>query len=314
MFKTKTYLLSFSLLFFFQISHAQIEKLTPDLINQYGLNFSTPENEPYTLWVGTQFLIDEGYNVSVGALYLKDNNADTFELISKTMQNAPAIVTGRANPFIEASLFNIAANDDYETITYVSEDPNITPGDSGNNQDVFIYNRTSGQTTCVDGSQAHTGQIFGLKISANGNHVAFSSTDKDFGIEPSMNGEGNAIYLYDIATDDLTTLAHTLELSDAVDGDTLSLAEFTADSQKLLFYVDSAFNDTGLGALLLKRYTLATQEISLAYDSGTAGFNGISRLIPLTNSDYLIEVSFFIGDLEPNNIFLHYDIDGKSSL
>ena len=309
MFKTKTYLLSFCLLFFSQNSHAQIEKLTPDLINQYGLNFSSPDNEPYSLWVGTQFLIDEGYNVSVGALYLRDNNADTFELISKTLQDEPAVVTGRASVFSEQSLFNIDATDDYELITYISESPDIAPGDSGNNQDVFVYNRTTQQTIRVEGSQPHQGTIFGLKISPTGNHLAYLSTDKDFGIQPSMNGDGNAIYIYNLDSTDLITLPHVRSFGDPDLGDVLTLEELSADGQYIFFSVDHPLSDLGLGALQIKLYNITTEEIRLIYDASSSGYLAISNLVSITNSDYMFRATDFIGDLEPFSIILHYDLE-----
>ena len=208
------WLLSFCLFCLSSGIYAQVKVITPNHIQQYGLNFSIPESEPYTLLTGSQYWIDLGYDVSIGSLYLRDNRADRFELISKTLQGNPAVVKGKADLFVNNHSAYMDASENFETIIYVSENPSIVSGDSGNDEDVFIYNRTTDQTVRVEANQAHQGTIGQLRISPNAKHLSFTSTDKAFSNTsiPGIEMADNAIYIYDLSTQALSFAPASLTL------------------------------------------------------------------------------------------------------
>ena len=166
------------------------EVVNQQLIDQYGLDFTDtePPLTPYTLAVGSDELIAQGYNVTVGALYLIKNSDNTIELISKTLSGQPAITA-----------LAYDASRDFDVIVYSSKNPDIVSGDFGDSEDVFVYDRSSGQTIRVEGLAPHDGPVNGLRVSPTGDHLVFGSDDFNFGqVVGAYHNVGNLIYIYDI--------------------------------------------------------------------------------------------------------------------
>ena len=221
---------------------AQVEIVTPQLINNYGLNLtdSPPQTDRYELRLGSEALISQGYSVTIDALYLLDNVNKSVELISKTLSGQPVVLeTQRSRKPYQAS-------DDFEKIVYVSNNNEIVSGDISGTYDVIIVDRITQQTTRIVGHQPHQGDIFDVKISPSGNAIAFESDDWDFGDSSAITGyrvgDGIIVYIYDLATSSLTT--PTIEKVYSVYGSDLGIRlagnyVFSMDGQKLLFRVHS---------------------------------------------------------------------------
>ena len=174
----KRIFLSACLLCITNLSQAQPQVVTQTLINQYGLDFSDPQPEtvPYELVIGSN-----------GALYLRDNSNNSYKKISKRMNGVPAKVeTG----FPGNSLTYYQADKNFDRIVYISKDPNITPGDSGDSEDVFVYSLSEDKTIRVVGNNSHEGTIRQVRINAKGDRVAFGSTDWYFGDTSRLNTNG----------------------------------------------------------------------------------------------------------------------------
>ena len=146
-------------------AYSQTQVLTPELIAEYGLDFSSHDSEskPYELVLGSQALIDQGVNVVADALYLKDNASDSYELISKTLQGGAALITNKG----------FDATPDFERIVFISADNNIVDGDVDNETDAFIFERSTGRTTQVNGRNADN--LSSLAISQDGQFLIYST-------------------------------------------------------------------------------------------------------------------------------------------
>ena len=194
---------------FSTISGAQVEAVNPQLINQYGLDLSNPQpnTAPYSLVTGSDELIAQGYNMAKGALYLIDNSNNSIELISKTLSGQPALLSPQFT--IGYGYFDASLN--FEKIAYTSNNPDIVSNDSGTSIDVFIYDRSTGLTSRVEGNHPHQGFVFGLRISPMGDTVAFTSSDFDFGDSSSITGPlihfQRLIYTYNLISNDLSAVS-----------------------------------------------------------------------------------------------------------
>ena len=198
------------------LAHAQVEVVEQDEIDRYMLDFSENDPNPYRLVVGP----------TNGALYLRDNSDGTHQKISQCLNGVPAAVANRSGTFYQA-------DDDFENIVYVSDESCISQGDNGTNEDVFVYNRTSGKTLRVPGNQPHEGDIYNVRINSEGDMVAFGSRDGGFGdtsniILPSgvtdiSETEAVITYFYritdfDANQGDLFTPSHELEYESGLGG------------------------------------------------------------------------------------------------
>ena len=221
--------LYFSLLNAYAADIQPAEVVNQQLIDQYGLDFSNPEIQPapYALVVGSDELIAQGHNVTIGALYLVNNSDNTTELISKTLSGQPAITE-----------LDFDASQDFNRIAYSSKDPEIVSGDFGDSEDVFVYDRSSGQTFRVEGLAPHNGPVSGLRVSPTGNHIVFESSDFNFGqiVGAYLNNE-NIIYIYDINQMQLSSVRHEGSGSGATYLTTLSkdAISFNRDGTKFFF-------------------------------------------------------------------------------
>ena len=178
------------------VTFAQTQVVTQQLIDQYNLDFSDPQPqlEPYKLVIGSN-----------GALYRRDNSNNSYKKISQRMNGVPAVVeTG----FQGQTFFQ--ADENFETIVYVSKDPNITPGDSGDSEDVFVYSVSEDKTIRIAGNQPHQGPIREVRINAEGDTVAFGSTDWHFGDISNIETNG-------VGLDQLNGMSSLIYLSNVVD-------------------------------------------------------------------------------------------------
>ena len=231
------------------IGVAQVEVVTPGLIDRYQLNLTNPEPQPgrYQLLPGSDELVSLGYDVTIGALYLLDNVNKSVELISKTLSGQPVVLEpAPVRSFWAAgTVVPYDASDNFNKIVYVSKDNEIVSGDTDGSYDVFIVDRSKQQTTRVQGRQPHQGNIYNVRISPDSSTLAFESSDWDFGDTSSVTGERagafEVVYIYDLSSRTLTTPIVEFNWSSSYGGDeTLALAGdlvFSKDGRKLLFTV-----------------------------------------------------------------------------
>jgi Tol biopolymer transport system component len=105
-------------------------------------------------------------------LFVRDRQNGTTTLLNIGPNGGAAVEVG-----------DISVSADGRYIAFVSSVPNLVPGDFNQLPDVFVYDRTLGQTTRIsvatDGSEAN-GESFQPSITENGRYVVFASTASNF--------------------------------------------------------------------------------------------------------------------------------------
>lgn len=283
----------FMSLFIYQVE-ANPEIVTAELTDQYRLDFSTPPTiiEPYSLVVGTDTLVEQGYQMTIGALYLIDNADNSIELISQTLTGQPVILELDTFRFPRVQK-PYGATDDFTKIVYISNDANIVINDEVDTHDVFIFDRINQQTTRIQGRKPHSGQITNVRISPAGDSIAFESQDPYFGNSTLVtNNIGNAglVYLYDVQSTQLTTPTIELLRPSAnfegfdrglfLSGDRI----FSEEGEKLLFIVQEEELDTVRDKYYI--YDLSAAKTTRIKDQSGKnfwrfyGYRSESRLLP----------------------------------
>ena len=123
-------------------------------------------------------------------IFLKDRQTGVVTLISK----------GSALPDSHASLPEISA--DGRWITYHSASSNIVPGDVNSGDDVFLYDRTTGNTVLLSQSTeggSGNGPSDWARISRDGSTITFNSMAVDLVGQPP---EAGALYVYRAPSED----------------------------------------------------------------------------------------------------------------
>jgi probable HAF family extracellular repeat protein len=109
-------------------------------------------------------------------------------------------------------------------VVFTSEATNLTPGDTNNRRDVFLRNRSNGQTTIITNNykgKPADGDSYGARISGNGRYVALT-TEALWLTYPG----GKGIYVWD---------RQTAAMTRAVVGDEHLLSAISGDGRFLLF-------------------------------------------------------------------------------
>ena len=95
-------------------------------------------------------------------------------------------------------------------VSFDSDDPNAVPGDGNNARDVFLRDRSTGETRRIsvrpDGTEAN-GNSFGASMSANGRYITFSSQATNLATGPTNSFLDS--YLYDRVANTLTLLSRS---------------------------------------------------------------------------------------------------------
>ena len=273
---------------------ANPEVVTPALTDQYQLDFSMlpAKIEPYSLVVGTDDLVGQGYDMTIGALYLIDNTDNSIELISQTLSGQPVILELDDFRFPRVQR-PYSATDDFRKVVYISNNANIVANDEVDTYDVFIFDRINQQTTRIQGLKPHSGEITNVRISPQGYTIAFESQDRYFGNSTLVsNNIGNAgiVYLYDVQSAGLTTpTVELLRPSVNFDGFDRGLylsgdRVFSENGEKLLFIVQEEELNTVRDKYYI--YDLsATRTTQVKDQSGKSfwrfyGYRSESRLLP----------------------------------
>ena len=119
-----------------------------------------------------------------GQLYLRDLATSTTTLVSHRM-DAPNVGT-------DGSVESVAMSADGRYLVFKSTASNLTPGDTNNTFDVFVFDRQDGTTRLVSinstGDGAGNSGSLRFSISADGRYVAFMSDATNLTTLPDTNG------------------------------------------------------------------------------------------------------------------------------
>jgi hypothetical protein len=228
-------------------------------------------------------------------VYLYSSSSQTNQLIS-AVSGAPTTDAGSS-----ATAF-ISRNG--SAVTYVSDAPNLVPGQTGNagEANVFRYDRLTGMTTLVSGrngsatiTTSNFASPYGLAISGNGLVIAFVSDAPD--LIPGQSGTSGNVFLYDASGPSLSLVSgvsssatvgagNTVPRSDYFDPIVLNtkIALSLSDDGSLLAYVSQATDivsgQSGPAAtdnvFLYRRSTGQSALVSGVGGSATATGNAVS--------------------------------------
>ncbi len=129
---------------------------------------------------GRYVVFDSAENLAAGDsnnggidVFLRDTVDGTTKLISRASGAAGAGGTGAS--------YSPSISDDGRYVAFSSDSPNLVAGDTNNTSDIFVRDTVANTTTRIsvglDGSQTSFGFSQYAKISGDGHHVAFFSTD-----------------------------------------------------------------------------------------------------------------------------------------
>ena len=158
------------------------------------------------------------FNSSATNLTSGDNDSATDVFRYRTDNTAlPTLVTARS-PSISSATANSASSistrqtvsDNGQFVVFLSYASDLATGDTNGTTDVFLYDRTSGQTTLVSHNASSNGSGNGSSsdpvISADGNWVAFVSAASNLG--PTDNNGTQDVYLWSRATGTISLVSH----------------------------------------------------------------------------------------------------------
>jgi Tol biopolymer transport system component len=146
-------------------------------------------------------------------------------------------------------------------VTFASLANNLVPGDSNDEPDVFLHDRSTGKTTRVnvasDGTEANVGVglYWGwwnvVPVSDDGRFVAFNSPASNL-VPGDTNGEED-VFLRDLLNEETTRISVT---SDGGEADGVSLLTGMSDDGRFVLFISSApnlvqQNDTGTPNLFI---------------------------------------------------------------
>ena len=179
----------------------------------------------YSLYQGSRLLANSGFNNANNKVNYKVEGltADTDYSFAVTAADAmgnlsetPLSLSARTLPqyspeakviLVTSDSAGIQANDDSEKpavsddgryVAYSSDADNLVAGDANYCSDIFLFDRTTGQTICVSrapGGLPANGESSQPAISADGRYVAFSSYASDLVSQDSPNTSD--VFLYD---------------------------------------------------------------------------------------------------------------------
>jgi Tol biopolymer transport system component len=165
-------------------------------------------------------------------------------------------------------------------VAFESKASNLVSGDTNGEQDIFVHDRQTGQTTRVsvasDGTQARSGTIYGSlspSISADGRYVAFHSYATNL-----VSGDTNLssdVFVHDRQTGQTTRVSVA---SDGTQANNLSADPSISADGRYVAFVSFADNlvsgDTGyVDVFVHDRQTGQTTRVSVATGGGQANGN-----------------------------------------
>ncbi len=204
-----------------------------------------------------------------------DGNVDSADLIIKDINTgAIEIVPVRQDGYIANFAWQPSFSPDGTKIMFMSEDPNLTPGDTNNAQDVYIKDLATGEIVNV--SHGINGVPFngnsGQAVwSPDGTRIAFFN--EGWNPAPGDNNHGYAdIFVKDLITGVVSRMSINL---DGVGGNGFSQnASWSADGTKLIFGSESNNLVTGDTNGRSDLFVVTLQEDNVI--NGTNGFDHVN--------------------------------------
>jgi Tol biopolymer transport system component len=183
-------------------------------------------------------------------------------------------------------VLGVAVNDDGRFVAFSSQATNLVPGDTNGEQDVFVHDRQTGETTRVseasDGSQARGGAGgYELSLSADGRFVAFASGSDDL-VPDDRNGRVD-VFVHDRNTGETTLVSRR---SDGTQGDESSWAPTISGDGRYVAFESSARNLAGevdpaswMDIFVHDRKTGHTTPVSVSADGERGNWNSYSATV-----------------------------------
>lgn len=198
---------------------------------------------------------------------------------------------------------SISANGRY--VAFASTANNLVPGDTNNRQDMFVYDRETGQMQRVsvasDGAQANSDTSFHVSISADGRYVAFESAASNL-VAGDTNGQLDAF-----VHDRLTGVTERVSIaSNGAQGNQVSSSpNISADGRYVTFYTSASLagNPFGITAVMVRDRLLGTTEWVSAPLSG----NGYANA-PSISADGRYVAFVALGEYLPGSTTKGYQI------
>ena len=189
-----------------------------------------------------------------------------------------SVATGGGQANFDSFDPSISADGRY--VAFTSDATNLVSGDTNGEQDIFVHDRQTGQTTRVsvasDGTQARSGTIYGSlspSISADGRYVAFHSYADNL-----VSGDTNLspdVFVHDRQTGQTTRVSVA---SDGTQANNVSAHPSISADGRYVAFVSFANNlvsgDTGyVDVFVHDRQTGQTTRVSVATGGGQANGN-----------------------------------------
>ncbi|BAY27535.1 hemolysin-type calcium-binding region [Calothrix sp. NIES-2100] len=220
--------------------------------------------------------------VSNGLLIASDDISIYNRTTAQTTRINNATDGSRAN----SRSFNPSISGDGNYITYTSAATNLVLNDSNSADDIFVYNRNTGETTRVsianDGTQANASSSL-ASISADGRYIVFQSNASNL-VANDINAQTD-IFLYDRTTSNITRVSVASDGTEA-NGNNYG-ASISADGGYIVYSSAASNlvandNNNRSDVFVYDRTTKQTTRISIA-SNGTEGDD--SSFSPSISSD-----------------------------
>ena len=242
-----------------------------------------------------------GQGGDIGNVFLHARATGINRLVSG-VAGSTTIATGASWPK--------AISADGRRVLYRSAAPTLVAGQSDSNfvDDVFVFDRVSGETTLVSrklGLVATTADAFSapVAISADGSTVLFETEAEDILAGVDDANEGTDCYLFDLASGVSSLVSHASTSSLRTGNQGSTAAALSADGKKVLFQSDS-------GDLVVGVHDLNDVYDAFIYDQRDHAVALISRAYGVVRSTAFPSTEAFGMSADGRHVLLHSSSPG----
>ncbi len=233
---------------------------------------------------GATNLVDGDTN-EANDVFVADLDSGAIELISRNTDGAVASVGG-GNGSVQAKL-----SADGSAVAFLSEAPDLVDGDTNGTTDVFVHDRTTGETTRVsvgdDGVEADSFS-FAPTISGDGSLIAFAS-----GATNLVPGDTNALFDIFVHNRISATTSRANVAADGSQANSFSFAPSIAGDGSIIAFYSSASNlvsgdDNFLADVFVSRLlTCNGVEVDVDLNSGESPTDGDDVILGTPGDDVI---------------------------
>ncbi|MEH1918344.1 FG-GAP-like repeat-containing protein, partial [Nostoc sp.] len=188
-------------------------------------------------------------------------------------------------------------------VTFASNASNLIPNDNNGLEDIFVYDRTTGQITRVsianDGTEGN-GYSYSSSISADGLYVTFASNASN--LVPNDNNQKTDIFIYDRTTGQITRVSIA---NDGTEGNSYSYSpSISGDGRYIAFYSNASNlvpNDNNEKEDIFVYDQTTGQITRVSVDSNGAEANGKSYSPSISGDGRYIAFYSNASNLVPND-------------